>query len=393
MNNGKERHWPEIDLSVRQRPEGLEILQGGRAYIARDWRLAGGVVAVIETALAHGLTCLIRNEHPKENMLLPSTKGADYIGFSRKRNGRWVFVLDYYSCLNRKKGTPRTLPFQLTFYITFKADLEKHGIPITAMGAANGRGVLVDVEHLGAAINACLPNYGLTGSYTGPRGGETTIEGFVYEGNLQARMLRYWSGCRFGRTLEVIDQEVAFNGNRLDILACDREAGHLVIIELKHPKAEPSVVAQLGRYLEEFRLTPQGNGRPLLGAVVAETIPDSTRQAALSSPWPISLFQARWTSDGVALSPVLEGCHLTTVREERPYADVWPTQRRARYSESRGMRRLAMDDDHIFSDDEAEEVIFLEDGDPSRPPSTGCLSVLCLLLGPCAWYVIRMVCA
>lgn len=52
-----------------------------------------------------------------------------------------------------------------------------------------------------------------------------------------------------------------------------------------------------------------------------------------------------------------------------------------------------MDDDHIFSDDEAEEVIFLEDGDPPRPPSAGCLSVLCLLLGPCAWYVIRMVCA
>jgi len=307
MNTVDERCWPEFDLVIRQLPNGLEIRQGERAYIARDWRLTGEVVAVIETALAHGLTCLIRNEHPRENMLLPSTKGADYIGFSRKRNERWVFVLDYYSCLNRKKGTPRTLPFQLTFYITFKADLEKHGIPMTAMGAANGRGVLVAVEHLGAAIDTCLPNYGLTGSYTGPRGGETTIDGFVYEGNLQTRMLRYWSGCRFGRMLEVIDQEVAFNGNRLDILASDQESGHLVIIELKHPKAEPSAVAQLGRYLEEFRFTPHGNGRPLLGAIVAETIPDSTRQAARSAPWPISLFPARWTSDGVDLSPVLDG--------------------------------------------------------------------------------------
>jgi len=33
------------------------------------------------------------------------------------------------------------------------------------------------------------------------------------------------------------------------------------------------------------------------------------------------------------------------------------------------------------------------DGDPPRPPSAGCLSMLCLLFGPCAWCVIRMVCA
>ena len=305
MHCTTEKKWPEIGLSMRQRREGLEISQGGKAYIARDWQLSNEVLAVVEMAISCGFTCFIQNEHPKENMLFPHGKGADYITFSRKQHDRWLFVLDLYSCANRKKGTPRMLPYQVTFYITYKPDLERNGVPFELMGAANGRGILVPIEYLAAAIAACQQNLDHTSSIGGPRGVEQkSVKGFLYEGNLQARMIKYWSNCNFGKELVFVDQEIAFDGNRLDILARVQGLNQLVLIELKHPKAEVSSVNQITRYMEKIKHKQIGIGKQILGAIIAEQIPQNTRNAILTSSLPIRAFEAKWCEDGVCLLDV-----------------------------------------------------------------------------------------
>jgi hypothetical protein len=76
---------------------GVLVEQGGRAYIARRWRLTGAVKDVIAMAVKYGFDRLWRSGHPRDEYLLPGGAkyklGSPHIGFSRPNDKRWLFVL------------------------------------------------------------------------------------------------------------------------------------------------------------------------------------------------------------------------------------------------------------------------------------------------------------
>lgn len=49
---------------------GLLVRQCAEAYIARNWQLSQPTEELIKTAIGAGLSCMIRNDHPRRNGLL-----------------------------------------------------------------------------------------------------------------------------------------------------------------------------------------------------------------------------------------------------------------------------------------------------------------------------------
>ena len=89
-NDSIDAHDP---VTLSELPEGLQVEQGGRMYVARNWRLSPGLLRLMACAFEHGLACLIRERHP-----LPEKPDAEHIGFSRSPKDDWVFVVDQFSC-------------------------------------------------------------------------------------------------------------------------------------------------------------------------------------------------------------------------------------------------------------------------------------------------------
>lgn len=103
---------PAVDLVIEEKADYLIVRQGNEVYRATGWQLTDAVMAVIRTALQHGLTCLIRQRHPQ---VCNRNRGVKYLGFSRSPEERWVFVLDQYSKLKRLPGVIRQVTFENRF--------------------------------------------------------------------------------------------------------------------------------------------------------------------------------------------------------------------------------------------------------------------------------------
>lgn len=79
--------YPEHDLFLDDRSNGVFVAQHRRAYLARKWKMTDQVQDIIRLALDHGLTCLWQEGHPGSN-----TSHHISFSFSHQR-ASWVFCI------------------------------------------------------------------------------------------------------------------------------------------------------------------------------------------------------------------------------------------------------------------------------------------------------------
>lgn len=70
------------DLEVEEVEQGLLVQQGGQGYVARNWELSAATEELIQAAIAAGLGCMIRADHPRRNARWPNPRGVVYLAFS-----------------------------------------------------------------------------------------------------------------------------------------------------------------------------------------------------------------------------------------------------------------------------------------------------------------------
>lgn len=79
--------FPDHDLFLDDRSNGVFVAQHGKSYLARKWKLTDQVQDIIRRALDHGLTCLWQEGHPGSDT-------SHHISFSfSHRPAFWVFCL------------------------------------------------------------------------------------------------------------------------------------------------------------------------------------------------------------------------------------------------------------------------------------------------------------
>jgi hypothetical protein len=142
----EERHDP---VGLSETPEGLRVEQSGRFYVARNWVFSDRLLRLMSVAFECGLTCLIRNGHPK-----PDKTDAEHVGFSRAKNAHWVFVVDQFSC---RDGERRDDIRQITVHKRFEEALDKAGVRWRweSPGGEDKKNIFVDYDHAEAAIRVC----------------------------------------------------------------------------------------------------------------------------------------------------------------------------------------------------------------------------------------------
>lgn len=70
------------DIEVEEVDQGVLIRQGGQGYVARNWELAAATEELIQAAIAAGLGCMIRADHPRRNARWPNPRGVDNLAFT-----------------------------------------------------------------------------------------------------------------------------------------------------------------------------------------------------------------------------------------------------------------------------------------------------------------------
>jgi hypothetical protein len=136
-------------ISLSETSEGLQVTQGARSYVARNWVFSDRLFRLMSVAFECGLTCLIRNGHPQPGK---PDEGVEYVGFSRTQDAKWVFVVDQFSCRDRKR---RNVIEQITVQKRFASALERGKIPFT-LERSGGKNLFVDYQYAEAAIRACF---------------------------------------------------------------------------------------------------------------------------------------------------------------------------------------------------------------------------------------------
>jgi hypothetical protein len=280
------REWRDANLQVEEVNEGLMLTQGGDRYLARDWTLCADVIKTVDLAMGAQFPCVIRHRHPKPNKRLAD--GVQYIGFSRRPEERWVFVIDQYST----KTSPRTEISQVTFEKHYRVVLENAGVEWRQENAG-GNNIFVPFRHIQRALAACVPNtVELVEEAIGTREWEARKAeiGLVTEALLETWMIQEWKSLPFGRRLNLVGSQVPANGF-IDILASDTETGALVVFELKRGIAGIEVVReQLKRYVESPQIAAMSTGGQVWGAVVARRFANDVLEFVEHSNFPIKLF-------------------------------------------------------------------------------------------------------
>lgn len=280
--------WESIDLTISEVSDGLIITQCGESYLAKHWELSNEVISVIDKAIEHGLTCLIRHSHPKKNNRLPANKrGVKYIGFSQFPEESWVFVLDRFPV--KRRTSNRIAPTQVTFEKHYRGVLMSAGITI-ADESGGGQNSFVPIHELEPALEACGAKEReevelAIGSRDWKRVAESI--GFVREDMLERWMVEEWRTLPFGNQLILVRNQFPANGY-LDILAEDKKTKSEIIFELKRSTANRKVIEnQLTQYVECRRQ----NANVVWGAVVARNFSAEALAAAKEADFPLQLYR------------------------------------------------------------------------------------------------------
>lgn len=278
-------------IEIDQLEEGLLVSQAGQAYVARNWRLTEPVAELIETAIDSGLTCMIRDDHPRANARWPNTRGTVYLAFSPSPDHQWSVAIDTFK---ENRGDYGFAVFNGKYHEQF----QRYGIPFVFEGRNKTAGHLVVRREEVIATLEALTRFDHTVLTRGRS--DRTGEGFTTEYVIQRQIMENWERTPFTEHYDILQDEFpvdgGLNSRRIDILARHRTTGDWLVIELKRAEAKIEAVHQVSDYLlmlgsrDDFAL-----GR-LDGVLIAERVPSSVRKAASDANitsyeihWPLAL--------------------------------------------------------------------------------------------------------
>ncbi|TDE35049.1 endonuclease NucS domain-containing protein [Antarcticimicrobium sediminis] len=277
----------ENSIIIEDVEGGLLVRQEDEAYIARNWRLTQPVENLIEAALASGLGCMIRDDHPRRNSRWPNTRGVVYLAFSPTSGGQWSMAIDSFRA---KSGEFGPAVFNGKYHEQFVAA----DIPFTFEGRNKTAG------HLVVARDNVIPTLealsGFDHSVLTLNRKAHEGEGFTTEYVIQRQILTNWDQTPWSARYDVVQDEYPVDGGltsrRIDILARDRLNGDWLIIELKRAEANAAAVHQVVDYLLALGRQDKFAHGQLYGVLVAERIPPIVRTLAKDEA--IATYEVSW---------------------------------------------------------------------------------------------------
>jgi hypothetical protein len=266
---------------------GLLVRQGDESYVARNWRLSPSVEELIETALAAGLGCMIREDHPRRNSRWPNMRGVVYLAFSPDNTGQWSLAID---TANPKTGNFGSGVFNGKYHEQFVAA----GIPFKFEGRNKTAGHLVVQRDLVVPTLRSLGTF--DHSVLAMNRAKHDGLGFTTEYVIQRSLMLGWADTPWGGRYQLIQDEFPVDGGltsrRIDILARDRRTGDWLIVELKRAEASVAAVRQVEDYLLALGRRDDFAQGALRGVLVAERIPTVVREFAARSG--VELYEIEW---------------------------------------------------------------------------------------------------
>lgn len=288
------RAWTKYCLELAETDGGLFIRQADEAYLARDWRLTKSVLEVVEIALSRGLACMIQNRHPQPSKRAPMGDGAIYLSFARRSTEYWVLGLNDNAGPDRRS---RSDVRRVLFNKLYRSALVQADVPFQLEKFRNASNLEVPVEHVEAAIDACLPYLDSHALQRGKGGLRGSYVGFRDEADIERWLMENMNDELLGRRVSIVARQKRIDVGIIDILLRDEATGGLIVMEVKQGRAQPvHVVEQLTRYLASQDTKSFASGRPIFGCLVAEVIEQNTRAAIENSPVPVVGFTITWKS-------------------------------------------------------------------------------------------------
>lgn len=280
------RRYPD-GLEVREVDQGLLVRQGGQGYVARNWELSAATEELIQAAIAAGLGCMIRADHPRRNARWPNPRGVVYLAFSPDPTKQWSLAIDTYRPKRQDYGAA-------VFNGKYQNQFLSAGIPFTFERRNKGSGHLVVTRNDVIPTIRALSEFDhsvLTLNRATHNG-----EGFTTEYVLQRQILTNWEQTPWAKRYEVVQDEFPVDGGltsrRIDILARDRQTGDWLIIELKRAEASTEAVHQVTGYRRALALRDDFAFGRLDCALVAERSSLAAREVAGSEG--VAVYEAEW---------------------------------------------------------------------------------------------------
>ncbi|UTH47604.1 DUF91 domain-containing protein [Loktanella salsilacus] len=284
----------DCDISIEEISEGLLVRQGDHAYIARSWQMTASVAALIEKAIACGLGCMIREDHPRRNARWPNMRGTVYLAFSPTPDLQWSLAIDTFRQARGDYGFA-------VFNGKYREQFLSAGIPFVFEGRNRTAGHLVvqrnDVFAALDVLECC--DHSVLAMKRSPASGE----GFTTEYVIQRQIMENWDQTPFADRYDIVQDEFPVDGGltsrRIDILARGRVTGDWLVIELKRAEAKIAAVNQLESYLLALGQRDDFAYGRIDGVLVAERIPMAVKTAAINAL--ISTYEVSWPATVVAV--------------------------------------------------------------------------------------------
>lgn len=235
-------------------------------------------MALIKKAIACGLGCMIRQDHPRRNARWPNMRGTVYLAFSPAPDLQWSLAIDTF---RQARGDYRFAVFNGKYHEQFLSA----GIPFVFEGRNKTSGhMVIQRNNVFAALDVLA---GCDHSVLAMKRAFASGDGFTTEYVIQRQIMQNWHGTPFAERYDIVQDEFPVDGGltsrRIDILARDRVSGNWLVIELKRAEAKVEAVHQVESYLLAFgRRDDFAFGR-IDGVLIAERIPTAVKTAALNA--------------------------------------------------------------------------------------------------------------
>ncbi len=252
--------------------EGLLVRQHDDAYVARGWRLSANTIELVTTALESGLTWMIREGHPQAHARWPSGRGRVYLAFSPTRTDQWSVAIDTVTPGGDDYG-------KAVFNGKYHRQFRERDVPYAFEKRNRGAGHMEVARPHVLDVIRMMP--GLDHSALQLGRGDRAAPGFATEYDIQRAILFGWAGTPFGRSWTLVGDEVPVdegpNPRRIDVLARNEFTRDWLVVEVKRAEASPDAVRQLQGYLDTLSMREPYRGGNLVGAIMAERVPDHVR--------------------------------------------------------------------------------------------------------------------
>lgn len=270
---------------------GLLVQQGSEAYIARNWCLSAPVIELIEVAMAAGLSCMIRSDHPRRNARWPNRRGVVYLAFSPSEYQQWSMAVD---TIRPASGDFGHAVFNGKYHMQFLSA----GLPFKFEKRNKSAGHLVVAREHVLPTLAALSDFDHEVLNLGRV--ERSHDGFATEYEIQRAVLNRWGETPFAMSYVIVQDEYpvdgGLNSRRIDVLAQDPSLGDWLVIEIKRAEANLEAVRQVEDYILALGQKDEFAFGQLQGVLVAERVSKSVREAAAHAgiaayeiKWPITL--------------------------------------------------------------------------------------------------------